>query len=156
VGKHWRKLDAGERGGTWRELCAGVSNLPDGILWRHNVAGDLPGDRDAIDPAALVSLVAANRGRDGYTYTHKPVLGDSPQARHNRVLIAMANEHGFAVNLSADSLDDADAKADLGIGPDDCRLCANRAASRCIIGFRAHGSKRKQITDSKVRLAVVQ
>jgi hypothetical protein len=55
----------------WPELCARVAALPDGQLWRHNVAGDLPGDGEEIDAAALGDLVAANRGRRGFTFSHK-------------------------------------------------------------------------------------
>jgi hypothetical protein len=90
-----------------------------GKLWRMNQAGDLPGEGDKIDGVALASITLRNHWSHarGFTYTHKPVLGDSRTARNNRHLIARANEGGFTVNLSADNLADADAKADLGIAP---------------------------------------
>ena len=39
---HWNKVTAGERGGSWNDLCTNVRRLPKGGIWRHNVAGDLP------------------------------------------------------------------------------------------------------------------
>jgi hypothetical protein len=91
------------------------SRLPAGTLWRHNQAGDLPGKGDRIDRRALHALVKANRGRRGFTYTHKPIDGRHSTA--NTVAIAAANEAGFTINLSADNLAEADTLADAGIGP---------------------------------------
>src|SRR3978361_457331 len=58
---HWAKVTNGERGTTWDGFTAQIAALPDGTLWRHNQSGDLPGQNDTIDTAALVSLVEANR-----------------------------------------------------------------------------------------------
>lgn len=106
------------------ELCERIAALPEGQVWRHNQAGDLPGDGDVIDGAALGALVEANRGKRGFTYSHKPVL----YARHgtramdhavvdNAVAIAAANAEGFTVNLSANNLEHADELSALGIAP---------------------------------------
>src|SRR5262245_48054526 len=48
---------------TWSQFAHAVAALPDATLWRHNQAGDLPGQGDAIDVDALSALVAANTGR---------------------------------------------------------------------------------------------
>jgi hypothetical protein len=113
----WR--DTGERGDTWERFCADVAALPAGQLWRHNTAGDLPGDDDAIDADLLGQLVRANEGRRGFTFTHKPVGGwefDVPY--HNATAVAACNREGFVVNLSADTLEEADALSDLmHVGP---------------------------------------
>jgi hypothetical protein len=53
----------------------------------------------------------ANRGRRGFTYTHY-----RPTAV-NQLAIHSANRLGFTVNLSAETLAQADAYADLGIAP---------------------------------------
>lgn len=118
----WRKVDAGEVGIDWRDFLGAVRRLPKGQLWRHNQAGDLPGEGDAIDAAALADLVKANAGRNGFTYTHKPVslLHDVPRdgvAYRNLCAIRDANAGGFTVNLSANDLHDADRLAALNIGP---------------------------------------
>ncbi|MDF7774292.1 hypothetical protein P1X14_03445 [Sphingomonas sp. AOB5] len=91
-----------------------VRALPPGTVWRHNQAGDLPTrDQRSIDLQALKRLIAANRGRRGYTYTHYDVVDHS----HNQACVREANAQGFAVNLSADTLDEADALADANCGP---------------------------------------
>lgn len=96
---------------SWRATLESVRALPAGQLWRHNVAGDLPGRGDAIDGTALASLAAANTGRNGYTYTHKPLTTE------NAAAIREANRAGFTVNLSADSMREADEKANAACGP---------------------------------------
>ena len=124
LGMHWRKVGAG-RGGSWDALCDSIAALPEGQVWRHNQAGDLPGEGEAINAAELATLVDANRGRNGFTYTHKPVLdgdrwGDADAlsvVRDNRGYIAYANANGFTINLSANDLAHADALAALDIGP---------------------------------------
>lgn len=173
----WDKVPA--RGGTLAELCASIEALPAGQLWRMNVAGDLPGQGEDLDPVALGEIVRANIGRRGFTYTHKK----SPDALH---WVAHANAWGFTVNLSADDAGDADALAETGAGPvcaivpsdtpeksytpagrtiivcpaqtrdhvscSTCGLCA-RADRQVIIGFRAHGT-RARVTDAKARRVI--
>jgi len=116
---HWDRVDRGERGGTLEELCASVSRLPLRQLWRHNQAGDLPGESAKIDVPALAKIVQANRtaGARGFTYTHKPVLGDDPITTANRHAIWYANAKGFTINLSGNDLAHADELAELDIGP---------------------------------------
>ena len=174
----WDKVPA--RGGDIGELCGQISALPAGQLWRHNVAGDLPGTGETIDPGLLGEIVAANIGKRGFTYTHKT---NDPA---NLSWIKTANEWGFTVNLSADNAGHADTLADTGAGPvvcivpmdtpektqtpagrpiivcpaqtrdnvtcADCQLCqrANRAV---IVGFRAHGTRAK-IADTLARRVI--
>lgn len=168
---HWRAVTEGQRGAQWSDFTAQIAALPDGQLWRHNQAGDLPGAGDAIDPVALGELVRANVGRRGFTYTHKPATSE------NLHWIRAANEWGFTVNLSANDLTHADALADTGLPvvtvlPVDapakletpagrtvvtcpatyrdgvscatCQLCqrANRAT---IVGFPAHGAGKARV-----------
>ena len=111
---HWSKTTNGERGMQWGEFCDIVRGLPEGQLFRHNVAGDLPsriGSRESIDPVLLGELVHANIGRRGFTYTHKTNYVD------NHYWIKSANQWGFTVNLSANDLQHADELAELDIGP---------------------------------------
>lgn len=117
LGLHWSKVSRSERGGTLDDLCESIRQLPPGQLWRHNQAGDLPGENDDIDSDALAALVAANKGRRGFTYSHKPVIGDTPTATGNRASIRYANTHGFRANLSANNPAHADALADLDLAP---------------------------------------
>lgn len=120
VNIHWLAVSKGLRGMTWAGFVQAIKRLPRGQLWRHNQAGDLPGVNNAIDAKALGELVTANAGKRGFTYTHKPTLdgqADGKTIATNRKAIAHANANGFTVNLSADSLGEADALASLAIGP---------------------------------------
>ena len=94
---NWDKVTSGERGESYTSFVANVSKLPNGQLWRHNVAGDLVGANDVIDSAALAQLTAANNGKRGFTYTHYPLTAKNVSA------IRDANNGGFTVNISANS-----------------------------------------------------
>jgi len=109
---HWVKVDAGH-GDQWAKFCKKISGLPGGIVWRHNQAGDLPGHNERIDVKRLMRLVEANKGKRGFTYTHKDVLNNI----ENRKAVRKANKEGFTINLSADSLTEADKLAKLNAGP---------------------------------------
>ena len=61
--------------------------------------------------------MTANRGKRVIAFTHKPVLPDTAVAACNRSIIAVANTVGFTINLSANNPSEADALADLVIGP---------------------------------------
>lgn len=168
---HWNAVSAGARGTGWNEFCDAIANLPEGQVWRHNQAGDLPSDGAKIDVDAMALLVEANQGRRGFTYTHH-----SMDVADNAYAVAMANALGFTVNLSANSVSECDALADLGIGPvvtvlpidqttntttpagrrvvvcpaairEDvscatCQLCSRQRDT--IVGFPAHGSSAKR------------
>lgn len=114
---HWRKVTDGSRGMDWSAFVATIASLPTGTIWRHNQAGDLPGHGASIDAGKLAKLVRANESKHGFTYTHKPVLGDSVKAAHNRQVIREANQDGFVINLSANNLAQADELAALAIAP---------------------------------------
>ena len=167
LGMHWQRVTSGANAISWGALCDTVAGMPDGTIWRHNQAGDLPGKGDLIDVKDLRQLVRANRGKRGFTYTHKPMT-----TRRARKAIASANRDGFTINLSANNLADADRLYDLGIAPvvtvlsryqtentvtpkgrkvvicpatqrDDvtCATCGLCARLRdCIVGFPAHGA----------------
>jgi hypothetical protein len=112
VNIHWNKISKGERGKAWPEFCADVQELPKGQLWRHNAAGDLPGDGENIDGLALYKLIDANKGKQGFTYTHYDAFKGG-----NYAAIKDANNQGFTINLSADNLEEADALKALDIAP---------------------------------------
>jgi len=109
---HWRKVTEGARGMLWDAFCDAIAALPVGQAWRHNQAGDMLRSNDSIDTAKLAQLVDANRGKMGWTYTHKP-MSDAG----NREAVAAANERGFIINLSANNLAEADSLASLNVGP---------------------------------------
>lgn len=109
---HWRRVSEGRRGHSFDELLQEIATLRRHALWRHNQAGDLtPKSPGVIDSRKLTRLAMANRGRRGFTYTHYPPTPANQEA------ILHANRLGFTVNLSAETLGQADAYADLGIAP---------------------------------------
>jgi len=96
------------------DLLRTIRDQPHGALWRHNQAGDLPSDDQVtISRERLRKLTAANRGRRGFTYTHF----DIGQNKENRAAIEEANRDGFTINLSADTLEEADQLAALNVAP---------------------------------------
>jgi hypothetical protein len=169
---HWRKITTGERGGDFNEFLDKIQALPDGQLWRHNQAGDLPGNGIEINGAALGDLVKVNFNKRGFTYTHyDPAIGN------NAKYIKGSNEWGFTINLSANTPAHADELSALNIGPvvtvlpadqientltpagrkivvcpatikdgvscATCKLCAVSDRS-VIIGFPVHGTQHKK------------
>jgi len=103
LGAHWRGLGGdGSRGHSWQGFLGLVKSLPEGAVWRHNEAGDLAGEGESLDLAKFGELVEANAGRRGFTYTHK-TRAEYFAAYQWAIL------EGFTVNLSADSLEHADA-----------------------------------------------
>jgi hypothetical protein len=146
----WSAISDRRIGVTWDQLCDHIARLPGGTLWRHNQAGDLPGLGSAIDGALLRSLVEANAGRRGFTFTHKPVLG-GPEASANQRLIAQAVTDGFLINLSADTRRQADGLAELGIAPVVCVL--PRAYGRRTTGRGGWGDWAETIAQFRDRIA---
>ena len=124
---HWQAISQGTRGHTWPEFLEIVATLPLKQLWRHNQAGDLSGLANEIDDGKLQELVTVNKkaGLHGFTYTHKPMWEDldakipvsAKTAARNREAVKKANQGGFTINLSADTLAEADRLAALDIGP---------------------------------------
>lgn len=115
---HWRKVTNGERGKAWEEFCEDVANLPRGQLFRHNVAGDLPGDGEQIDAGALAMLARAAKRIKGFTYTHYQAWNQNNGTHAaNAAAIYAANENGFTVNLSANNVEQALAFKALDIAP---------------------------------------
>ncbi len=169
LGHHWRQTT--ETGLSWTAFLDAVRSLPEGQLWRHNEAGDLAGTKNRLDIRRLNDLVEANRGRRGFTFTHRTT-------RRNYNVLREANRSGFTINLSADSLEEADTLCGSAGSPvvvllshdapstgirtpagrrvvvcpaqtheiscATCQLCA-KAHRKAIVGFRAHGQFRQQI-----------
>jgi len=109
---HWRKVTSGLRGVGLLDFVAMIAKLPEGQLWRHNQAGDLPHVDGQIDSESVDKIVEANRGKRGFTYTHH-----LPDIGNNAEVIKKANDDGFTINLSADHLEHADELSEWDIAP---------------------------------------
>ena len=170
---HWDKVTREERGDDWSTFISKIKNMPEGSKWRHNQAGDLPGDMVNLDHDKCIELARANDNKRGFTYTHYDVLS----SWDNRVTVNMMNHLGFTVNVSANNLDHADKLCDMDIAPvvvvlpieqttntvtpkgrkvvvcpatfkDDvscasCMLC-EKWDRNVIVGFPAHGTSKKK------------
>lgn len=114
LGMHWRKVKEGMRGDNWTAFCNRVKKFVTGQLWRHNQAGDLPQRKDGrIHKGKAKQLARASKHTNGWTYTHY-----DPTDEHNASTIKEMNETGgLTVNLSADSLTEAEEYVQLDIGP---------------------------------------
>lgn len=121
----------------------------------------------------MKDIVNANKNRNGYAYTHKPLT------KTNQKIIKFANENGFTINLSANNLKQADEYKNLNVGPvvvilphdfkgtkgetpkgnrfivcpaqtqdrmtcEKCKLCQKNRG--IIVGFKAHGIHKHQVT----------
>ena len=159
----WKQVES--TGLEFERFCQSVAALPEGQLWRHNQAGDLPGVGERVNRSQLRKLVKANAGRRGFTYSHKRDFD----------AIAEANAAGFTINVSCETLEQADMAVSRGLPavvvlhddsqktlktPDgntvalcpaqyrdtnckECGLC-QRANRKVIVGFAAHGVQVKK------------
>lgn len=170
---HWNKVTNEERGTDWKTFCNTIAGFKPGTLWRHNQAGDLPGQNNLIDTDKLQQLVTANSGKNGFTYTHYPIDQGS-----NLAAIKAANAAGFTINISTEDLKGADQVYNMGLPStvvlskdpgtstfkspagntiavcpaqlkDDvscktCQLC-QKSERKVIVGFIAHGSSKAKV-----------
>ena len=170
---HWDKVTRKERGDDWSTFIDKIKDLPTGSKWRHNQAGDLPGDMEKLDDKKCIELAKANKGKRGFTYTHYDVLDNF----QNAITVNIMNHLGFTVNVSANNLEHADKLCDLDIAPvatvlpieqttntvtpkgrkvvvcpatykDDvscasCMLC-EKWDRNVVVGFPAHGTSKKK------------
>ena len=169
---HWAAVTRGERGTPFAEFLAAIRSLPAGQLWRMNQAGDIPHNSGRISRRFIKGMVAANRGRRGFTYTHHDLTKGE-----NLALIRQANRHGFRINVSTETEAAADRAIAAGLPAvlavpstetrktwhtaqnnvvlicpaqrsdtktcANCQLCHSRG-SRVIIGFVAHGTAKRK------------
>ena len=111
---HWNKVGEGQRGDNWDGFVKRVARFRKRELWRHNQAGDLPPNADGkLDADKCEALADAASHTDGWTYTHY----DPTDAHNNSVIKGMNEVGGLVVNLSADTMEQADTYHELGIAP---------------------------------------
>jgi len=173
LGMFWKKVN--DKGLTnHRHAMTAIKMLPKGQLWRHNQAGDLPGKGNRINVVRLNQLVESNKGKRGFTYTHKPLTKTNLEA------IRQANEKGFTVNVSCETDKQADKARALGLptvivlekehvgnyttkggnrvvvcpatkegATITCATCAicQKANRKAVIGFPAHGSASRFVSN---------
>lgn len=100
LGIFWRNLEKNAKALDWKGLLRKIRGLKRGTIWRYGQAGDLPPTREM-----KMELAHANRGNPVICFSHDRDIDTLRQM----------TEHGFVVNLSADSLDEADELATTGL-----------------------------------------
>lgn len=173
---HWMKQET--TGVDFATVLYAVRTLPKGSIWRLFEAGDFEPSSEnpeLISSQQVISLIAANKDKRGFGYTHYPVLP-------NLEVLQLMNASGLTINVSADSLEQAKLYFELGLPttlvvaektPKDVTVdgvrivvCPNQSTPskptclQCqmcqkpdrdyVIGFRAHGSKKRKIKVSQI------
>lgn len=163
---HWKKVSEGLKGLEYKEFLLWVKGLAAGTLWRHNQAGDLPGEGTKLDKVKVRQLAKAAAHTLGFTYTHKWQGNEDYLLEINKI-------GGFTINTSCDTLEEAkksfkaglpttvmlpdnwkESKLPLALCPNqylattckDCMLCA-RKNRKVIVGFEPHGNQVKSIKE---------
>lgn len=174
LGLHWRKVV--DKGMEWADFCKTVRKFRKLQLWRHNQAGDLPGENGYLDEDKCSQLSDASQHTKGFTYCHyEPTKGNNAS-----VINSMNSVPGMTVNLSADSLTQADEYYTMGIAPVVCILpidapdrqnktpngipivvCPAQTQEeiscdvcklcqvrerKCIVGFKSHGTAKARLS----------
>jgi len=171
---HWAAVTRGERGEPLPRFLANIASLPAGQLWRAHQAGDLPHTAGRISRRFMRGIIAANKGRRGFTYTHHDL-----SKGENLSLVRQANRQGFRVNVSTESEPAADCAIASGLPAvitvpstedrvtwhtpagntvlvcpaqrsdtltcADCQLCHSRDVRRVVIAFKAHGRSYRKV-----------
>lgn len=106
---HWVRLDLGKRGYTFPVFLDRLLELPPGQLARGNQWGDQPGDGTTLNIPAFRALVARVSRFRAWSYTHYPLTPET--VRELRSATAL----GYTVNVSADTLEQAEEKALTGL-----------------------------------------
>ena len=167
---HWKKVDNGERGGEWEQMLGGIQSIASGAIWRHNVSGDLPHVDGMIDAASLDQLIRANKRKKGFTYTHHArtaenlalVAGSNAKGFTINLSCDTAKEAAIVktenprlpvvtlLPMDAPNVQEIDGQKIVAcpaektdkIQCSNCQLCA-MPDREYIIGFRAHGQRKK-------------
>ena len=165
-------FDTASNGKAFADLLAWIATLPL-RMWRYGVAGDLPGDGVTLCRESVLKIAKANKRRPVLAYTHYPVTLENLETvkAANKAGFGLnvscdtlediktARAAGVPVVTYTANDDTRKAWTDDGIKfvtcPNqaskakpqciDCTLCA-KSGRDCVVVFRAHSSKKAQIT----------
>ena len=126
---HWLKQDT--TGVDFSVVLYAIRTLPKGSIWRLFEAGDFepsPENPELISSQQVISLLAANKDKRGFGYTHYPVLP-------NLETLQLMNASGLTINVSADSLEQAKPYFELGL-PTTLLVAENFPKDKTVDGLR--------------------
>ena len=176
IAMHWLKQDT--VGVDFATVLYAVRTLPKKALWRLFEAGDFEPSSEnpeLISPSQVVSLLAANNGKRGFGYTHYPVLPNLEvlQLMNSSGLTINASadsleqaklyfELGLPTTLVVAEKTPKDVTVDgvrVVVCPNQstpskptclqCQMC-QKPDRDYVIGFRAHGTKKRKIKVSQI------
>lgn len=174
----WAWQDDMKKGITFENIIASIRRIEKGALWRHNEAGDFAQVGDGfVDVDQIKELVKANAGKRGFTYTHHNPVKNAEIikfANDNGFTINLSAENmdqvdeyvamGIApvvtilpmnaekVTFTPNGNKVVRCPANETITCKTCKLC-QRAERDFVIGFTAHGSRKKKV--EKIALQMV-
>lgn len=173
---HWLKQDT--TGVDFSVVLYAIRTLPKGSIWRLFEAGDFepsPENPELISSQQVISLIAANNGKRGFGYTHYPVLpnletlqlmnasgltinvsADSFEQAEVYFSLGLPTVVVVAENFPKDSVVDG---VRVVVCPNQstpskptclqCQMC-QKPDRDYVIGFRAHGTKKRKIKVSQI------
>lgn len=108
---NFKKVSSGQRGGNWEYFLEQVSELDNGVIYRHGVSGDLPGKGENIDEIKLDQLatILNKKKAIAFGYSHKKPKGKNLKA------IRAAIAKNFVINISCETFDQVDKMKALGL-----------------------------------------
>lgn len=104
---HWDRVETS--GIDEEQLLDHVKTLPNGQLWRHNVAGDLPSMAGLVDSNSFNRLIDAVKHTRPIIYTHHKLYP------HNQKLFSHARANGVVINASCEDIGTAYSAIKAGI-----------------------------------------
>jgi len=174
---HWVKQDT--IGVDFATVLYAIRTLPKGTIWRLFEAGDFEGDGEFISATQVVALLATNQGKRGFGYTHYPVFpnlevlqlmnasgltinvsADTIEQAGVYLSLGLPTTLLVSENYPKDTVvngvrivvcPNQSVVKPNGKKPQclDCQLC--QIADRdYVIGFRAHGTKKRKIKVSQI------
>ena len=163
---HWDKVSNGTAKFllSFEQLLHAIRALPRGIRWRYGTAGDLP-----PEPAQVLALADANQGREAIVYTHgrdfetyreagrrglhinlsadSPAEVDTLPADLSAVCV-LPDDHSRHPSTTPGGRKIAPCPASFSsrISCATCNLCHRPRPGGVVIGFPAHGSRKRAVT----------
>lgn len=165
---HWAQQET--KGVEFSTVLYAIKRQPINAIWRLFEAGDFEGDGELINPQQVADLLQANQDKRGFGYTHYPVLPNLAlleQMNNNGLTVnvsantweeaVFSYKLGLPVTVVVPEKQPKDSTIDgvrvvvcpaqtskTGTTCLQCQLCY-RAKRDFIIGFRAHGTKKRKI-----------
>lgn len=163
MGMAWKRVNDGTAPSLldFAGLCDKIRELPRKIRWRYGTAGDLPPD--------LPALVAANAGREVIAYTHgrdfdayraataagfhinlsadSPAQVDELPADMSVVVVLPEGQRRPSYTPGGRKIAVCPAAYSDRVSCSTCNLCCRPRPGGVVVGFPAHGTRKRMVTN---------